>query len=81
MSTGHAPGPDSGANNEEERMSEGLHIWLDSGANIHSKHEQTLTWDELGHTEEEWDEMTEDEQTEVAKEIAFNYADWGFEKV
>ena len=62
-------------------MSKGLKVWLDSGANCESCHRQELTWDELGITEEEWDAKPEEEQTEIAKETAFNYSDWGFEKI
>lgn len=61
-------------------MSKGLKIWLDSGANRQSCRNQTLSWDELGITEEKWDEMTEDDQDEFAKEIAFGNSDWGYTK-
>lgn len=61
-------------------MADGIKVWLDSGANIHSCNRQELTWEELGITEEEWDAKSEDEQEEIAKDIAFSYSDWGFEK-
>ena len=61
-------------------MSKGLLIWLDSGANIHSNNKQELTWDELGITEEEWDEKTEEEQEDFAKVIAFDRMEWGYKK-
>lgn len=53
-------------------------VWLDSGANIHSRRETEVTLDALGATPEEWDSMTEDQQLELMKEIAFECADWGF---
>lgn len=31
-------------------------------------------------TEEEWDAMSEDDQEEFAKEVAFQNSDWGFAK-
>lgn len=61
-------------------MSKGMHFFLNSGANIHSTYKTFCTWDELGITEEEWDAMPEDEQEELAKEIAFGQSDWGFYK-
>jgi hypothetical protein len=61
-------------------MSQGLTIWLDSGANIHSKMEQNITWDELGLTEKEWDKMKPHSQEKLAKDIAFAFSDWGFVK-
>lgn len=61
-------------------MSKGLYIWCDSGANIHSNYKQFLTWEELGITEDDWDNLSEKEQEEMAKDIAFDKLDWGFDK-
>ena len=57
-----------------------LKIWLDSGANIHSKRETIIDFEDLGITEEKWDAMSESEQEETAKEVAFESLEWGFEK-
>lgn len=59
-----------------------LKIWLDSGANHHSCREEEFEFgDELGCTEEEWDTLTEEEQEAYARELAFQWSDWGFTKV
>ncbi len=58
----------------------GLYLWCDSGANIHSCRRAFRTWDELSITEEEWDEMSEKQQEEFARDVAFESADWGYEK-
>lgn len=61
-------------------MSKGLHVYLDSGANIHSKNSHFFTWEEIGMTEEEWDALSDEGRTDLAREWAFNYADWGYYK-
>ena len=61
-------------------MSKGICFYLDSGANIHSRYSTFVTWDELGMTEEEWEELTEEEQTDIAKDYAWAQMDWGFYK-
>ncbi|MDL2284872.1 hypothetical protein LJC19_07005 [Oxalobacter sp. OttesenSCG-928-P03] len=53
-------------------------VWLDSGANIHSCHEQTVSLDELNISSEEWDAMSEDAQEDIMREIAFNWSEWGW---
>lgn len=58
-----------------------LKIWCDSGANHQSCREETYDIEDLGMTEAEWDAMTEDEQADFAKEIAFDRLDWGFSKI
>lgn len=58
-----------------------LKTWLDSGANSFSCRKQTFTFEELGLTEDEWDEMTEYEKEEFVKEIVWNWMDWGFRKI
>jgi hypothetical protein len=58
-----------------------LKVWLDSGANIHSCRTEIVEFTDLGVTEAEWDALTEAEQEGLAKEIAFDRADWGFAKV
>jgi hypothetical protein len=53
-------------------------FWLNSGANIHSCRKVQRTFYEIGIEEDVWDNMTEDEKEEVAKEICFERADWGW---
>lgn len=62
-------------------MSKKFRVYLDSGANIHSKYEQEVDLDDLGITDEEWDEMDDDERTEVMKDIAWERVEWGFEEI
>ena len=59
-------------------MAREITFFLDSGANIHSMYKQTYTLDELNLTDEEWDEMSESDKHEFAKEIAWDRMDWGF---
>lgn len=59
-------------------MSKKFKVYLDSGANIHSKYEVTTSLEELGLTNAEWDEMTEDEREETMREVAFERSDWGY---
>lgn len=61
-------------------MANGIYAWLDSGENVHSCYRNFVEWRDLGITEEEWDMMTEKEQEKLAREIAFEQSDWGFEK-
>ncbi|MFP1808916.1 DUF7167 family protein [Lonsdalea quercina] len=56
-------------------------VFCDSGANHQSKYEVEVTTDELGITEAEWDALSEHEQDEVMKEIAYERLDWGYYKV
>lgn len=58
-----------------------LKIWLDSGANIHSCKEITISLDELGLTEEDWAEYSNKEKEEVIKPIAFDSLDWGWDEI
>ncbi|EMF5696135.1 hypothetical protein V3954_004605 [Enterobacter roggenkampii] len=56
-------------------------VFLDSGANIHSKYETEVDLDDFGIESDEWDEMSENEQQEVMREVAFERADWGWEEI
>jgi hypothetical protein len=58
-----------------------LKIWCDSGANHQSCREEIYEFEDLGMTEDEWDDMTEDEQNNYAQDIAFDRLDWGFSKI
>ncbi|HCJ9395012.1 TPA: hypothetical protein NV922_001318 [Escherichia coli] len=53
-------------------------VWLDSGANAFSQYEVEVTTDDLGLSDEEWDQLSEEEKEETMKEIAFERAEWGF---
>jgi hypothetical protein len=55
-----------------------IKFWCDSGANIHSCREGYITTDELGITDEEWNSYTEEEKTEMMKEVAWENLDWGW---
>ncbi|EGT4300204.1 hypothetical protein NLT11_003283 [Cronobacter sakazakii] len=57
-------------------------VWLDSGANIHSRYEQVVDLeDDLGISDEEWEKMDDEGKNEVMKEIAWERMDWGFEEI
>ncbi|ELY5887230.1 hypothetical protein SNN87_001302 [Cronobacter sakazakii] len=57
-------------------------VWLDSGANIHSKYEQVVDLeDDLGISDEEWEQMDDEVKNEFMKEIAWDRMDWGFEEI
>ena len=60
-------------------MSVKIKYWCDSGANIHSCRTGTTTFEELGVTKDEWDEMSSDEKEEIMRDIAFDRLDWGYE--
>lgn len=56
-------------------------VWLDSGANIHSKYKITISLDDIGIYDDEWNQMTEDQRDEVMKDVAFERADWGYREI
>ena len=62
-------------------MTKKIRFFLDSGANIHSCRTTIKTTEELGLTDEEWDNMPEKEKEEMAREIAWEAMDWGFGEV
>lgn len=59
-------------------MTRKFDVWLDSGANAHSCKKETVSLDDLGISDSEWDEMTEDERDAVMREVAFDRSDWGY---
>lgn len=59
-------------------MSKKIKYWCDSGANIHSRRDGTTTLDDLGLTEDEWNEMSDDERDEMMRDIACERLDWGY---
>ncbi|EIX3585800.1 hypothetical protein MKB75_002527 [Salmonella enterica] len=62
-------------------MSKRFKVYLDSGANIHSKYEQVVELDDIGLTDEEWNEMTEKKRDEVMKEVAWERMEWGYYEI
>ncbi len=56
-------------------------FYCDSGANIHSCRDQIFDLEELGYTEEEWEELTLEQKIQEAEEWANNYLDIGFEEL
>lgn len=62
-------------------MTKKFKVWLDSGANIHSKLEQEISLDDIGYTDAEWDELSDDDKEKEMREIAFYRADWGFDEI
>ena len=62
-------------------MSKVFKVWLDSGANIHSKRYVIISLEELGYTDEEWEAMPEIDQEEIMREIAFEQTEWGWIEV
>ena len=55
-----------------------IKFWLDSGANIHSCRTVYLTLEEMGVDEDTWDNMSDATKEDVAREICFERADWGW---
>lgn len=62
-------------------MSKKFKVWLDSGANHQSSYEQFITLDEVGLSDEDWEDMDEDEREDVMREIAFSRSEWGFGEI
>lgn len=56
-------------------------VWLDSGANIHSKYSTTVDLEDIGIDKQTFDEMTEEEKEDMFKDIAFERADWGWAEI
>ena len=62
-------------------MSRKFKVFLNSGANIHSKYETTTSLEELGIGEDVWDGMTEEERDEVMRDVAFDRSEWGYYEI
>lgn len=57
-------------------------VWLDSGANQHSKYEQEVDIEEdLNITSDEWDAFSETEKDEVMRDVAWERMDWGYVEI
>jgi hypothetical protein len=52
-----------------------------SGANVHSCRKEVVDLDDLGISEEEWEAMTDEQQSQIMYDVAFGQADWGFTEV
>lgn len=53
----------------------------DNNANIHSSREETYTLKQLGLTEEEWDEMSEEDRYKMVEDWAMERFEYWFEEV
>ena len=62
-------------------MSKKVKVWLDSGASTHSEYSVKISLDDIGISDEEWDEMSDDERDEVMRDIAFDRASWGYREI
>jgi hypothetical protein len=49
-----------------------IRVWCNSGANIHSKHEEVIDLADWGLSDEEWEVMPEEEKFKFAEEWAYN---------
>lgn len=56
-------------------------IYLDSGANIHSRYETEVDLEDFGIESQEWDDMSDEEQQETMREVAWERAEWGWEEI
>jgi len=59
-------------------MAREFEVFLDSGANIHSRYSTNVSLDELGIESDEWDAMSDNEKDEVMRDIAFDHSEWGY---
>lgn len=55
-----------------------IKVWLDSGANFRSCYKSEFITEEYGLTDEGWKALSDDEKEAIAKEVAFERAEWGF---
>jgi hypothetical protein len=62
-------------------MSNKFFVWLDSGANCDSCRETSVELSDVGLTNDEWDNLTEDEQDAVMREVAFEQSEWGYREI
>ena len=62
-------------------MSKKFKVWLDSGANHDSRREEVVSLDDLGISDTEWAEMSEDDRDAAMREVAFDRSDWGFTEI
>lgn len=59
-----------------------LKLYVDSGANIHSKRTETIDLEkDWGLTDEDWSDMTEKEKDEMVQQWVWERASYGFEEI
>lgn len=56
-------------------------VYMDSGANIHSKYEQVVDLEDIGMDSEDWDQLEQEEKDSVMQEIAWERMEWGYEEI
>lgn len=56
-------------------------VYLDSGANCQSRYEVEVDLDDFGLSSEEWDAMSEEEQQETMREVAWERMEWGYNEI
>jgi hypothetical protein len=62
-------------------MAYNILYWCDSGANCDSCYRDEISTDELGLTEKEWDDLSEDVQAGIMRDIALDGMEWGYQKL
>ena len=62
-------------------MSRKFEWFFDSGANVDSCLRGTITLDQLGYSEKEWDSLTDDQQEDIMRDIAWDKIDWGWYEI
>lgn len=59
-----------------------VQYYCDSGANIHSARKETFdTETDLGFTDEEWNEISDDDKDDMVKEWAYERLEYGFKEI
>jgi hypothetical protein len=58
-----------------------IKFYCDSGANIHSRRTETVDISEIGYTEEEWKELSDDGKQEAAQDWANDRLEIGYEEI
>lgn len=59
-----------------------IEVWCDSGANVHSCRKVTVDiMDMFGFTDEEWSAMSEEDKSDLVKDIAWERLDWGYKEL
>ena len=55
-----------------------IKYWCDSGANHASCRNGEVSLEEIGLTEDEWLEKSDDERDEIMRDYALERLDWGY---
>lgn len=56
-------------------------VYMDSGANIHSKYERVVDLEDIGMESEDWDQLEQEEKDSVMQEIAWERMEWGYKEI